>query len=360
MNNALTKAAIFLSVAFLMTACGGKTPPPQPYNPAAEAASQADLFVAEQSKKHMKKVNKVAITACNVLFAQTTSASASTGAGLFDNSNRAEARVSVVYTLEGLNGSQMQAIADRFCQRAEAKLADAGYQVVPHKQMLEHEAFKKLQQAGKPSPYEFKVGPATYQVYSRSGGSIFDERYIGTASGLGQAFSAMGGNAAWQQEAVSLEQAGVTGVNINLLLDFAALQSSGDGRGIASQNSAEVTSRVELSVSGELKFKPHDELDCWNRFGKRECMVNASKQPKFHTYRPVNIDDRFYKSIENATTTGDKVTAGVTKALSMLGGGSSVDVTRYKVTVDPARFEAAAQKAVDGMIAMSLAKAAQK
>ena len=358
MKNKMIKPLALLPVAVLMSSCATTTPPPEPYNPSLGAQAQADSFIGAKAQKYNKKVDKVAITACNVLFAKETSASASTSAGIFDTSNRAESRVSMIYTLTGLTAEDKQQMADAICSKAEQRLQKAGYQIVSFNEMKQHDRFMALQQAGKPSPYDFKVGSATYEVFSRSGSSIFDERYIGTASGLGQAFSAMGGNAAWQHEAVALEQAEVSGVNINILVDFAALSSSGDGAGgLASKNTAEVSGQVGLSVSGELRIKPQDELNCWNRFGKRECEVRANKQPTYSTLRPVNISDKFYEKVENVTTTGDKVAAGVTKALSFIGGGTSQDVTRYQVTVKRDTFEVAADKAVDGFIDMAVQKA---
>jgi hypothetical protein len=351
------KPFALLPVVVLMASCATTTPPPEPYNPTLGAQAQVDSFIGAKAQKYNKKVDRVAITACNVLFAKETSASASTGAGIFDTSKRAESRVSIVYTMAGLTVEDKQHMTDMICSKAEQRLQKSGYHLVSFDEMKKHDRFVSLQEAGKPSPYDFKVGSATYEVFSRSGSSIFDERYIGTTSGLGQAFSAMGGNAAWQHEAVALEQGEVSGININILVDFAAVSSSGNGGGLASKNTAEVSGQVGLSVSGELRIKPFEELNCWSRFGKRECEVRANKQPTYSTLRPVNIGDKFYEKVENVTTAGDKVAAGVTKALSFIGGGTSQDVTRYQVTVKRDTFEVAADKAVDGFIDMAVQKA---
>lgn len=345
-----------LPAAVLLASCGAQTPT-KPYNPTAGASTQADAFIGAMDQDEIKKVDKVAVTACNVLFAQQTSASASTSAGLFhhDRGNRAEARVSVIYSLEGLSNDDMQAMTDRLCTQAEQKLAQAGYDVVSYDAMKQHDRFAEMLQAGKPSPYEYKVGPARYQVFTRSGATIFDPRYIGTASGLGQAFSRVSGDAAAQHETVALDQAKVTGVNINLLVDFAEMQSSGDEEAmIGKRDTAKVSSKIELSVSGDLVFLPLENLNCWSRFGNRECEVRD--RAKFYSLRPVNVDGHFYDKIENTTTTSDKVTSAVTSTLAFFGSGKSQDTTRYTVNVNRAQFETVSDQAIGGLMDMVLVK----
>ena len=354
-----TQFPLAACMAIALAACASSAPPPKPYDPNLEASKQAPAFIKTQNEKHMKGVDKVGITACNVMFATSASAHAATSAGLFDTSNRAEASVSTVYTLDGLSENDMQKLTDQICSNAENKLSAAGYDVVSHSELKKNEAFQKLQEAGKPSPYQYKAGDSRYLVFTRTGDSVFDERYIGTASGLGQAFKAAAGGAAWQHEAVALDSMDITGVNLNILIDFAEMSSSGTSRGIASKNTAEVGGKVLLSATGGIKLKPHDKLKCWKRFGKHECSIDLNKQPNFDASRSINVPDAFYTSVDNVTTKGDKVAAGVTKALSMLGGGTSRSVTRYQVNVTPKGYTEVQQTITDGLLDMAISRSTE-
>lgn len=80
------------------------------------------MYADKATRKRMKAVNTLAITGCNVLFATRTSASASTGSGMFGevgNTIRSEAKISQIYTLEGVSDVDMQALADGICANAE-------------------------------------------------------------------------------------------------------------------------------------------------------------------------------------------------------------------------------------------------
>jgi ABC-type uncharacterized transport system auxiliary subunit len=82
MKQSLLVASV--SAVVMLAGCATTSAPPPTYNPADAAASQAAIFVgSNKPAKNMQKVKKVALTACNVMFADKSSASASTGAGLF-------------------------------------------------------------------------------------------------------------------------------------------------------------------------------------------------------------------------------------------------------------------------------------
>ncbi len=320
----------------------------------------------------MKKTGKLAVTSCNVMFAQVSSASASTGAGLFggthssryDGKSRVDTKVTQLYTLTGLNQAQMQAMTDSICNGAEDRLRGAGFDVISRKELLANASYQGLGKAGKSSPYEYKMGQSRYMVFAPTGQSVFDPRYIGVASGLGQAFKQATGESAAFYETRVMDELGADSVNINVLVDFAQLTSSGQARGFQLSNidSASVKGEVKLSISGDVSFKLKSEMDCWNRFGKRECMVKAGRSPIFGIKIPVTADEKFYKAVVNATTTGDKVASGVSKGLAMLSAMGGVDsrsfsTTRYNVEVDPAHFEKVSRKYVDGFLDMAFLSA---
>lgn len=346
----------------LLTSCAFMQPAPPPaYDPNIAAAKQADSFINATDPKFLKPIDKLAVTSCNVMFAEVSAASASTSSGIFGNvdNNRVEAKVSVLYTMTGLSDADMQSMADRICADAEAKLTAQGFDVISYATMkATSPAFVSLQSAGKPSPFIFNSGKTKYKVFTRSGDSIFEERYIGMGSGLAQAFKAAKGTSAWQFEALAMDELKASAVNINLLVDFAELQSDGSERagGMINKNSANITTKVEMSVVGDVRAKPYKELNCWKRFGNRECGVN--KFTILNSSRPISLTDTFYSSINNATTLGDSVASGFSKAMSLIGGGASVDITRYEVAVKPEAFDAASGKAANAFLEMTSHKMA--
>lgn len=358
-----------VATALAVAGCATTPPPPPAFNPASAADAQAATFIApnKEAPKYMKKTGKLAVTSCNVMFAQVSSASASTGAGLFGSVgvNRAESRVTQLYTLTGLNEAQLQTMADGICSGAEDRLRKAGFEVIGSKELAANASYQGLGKAGKPSPYEYKVGQSKYLVFTPKGQSVFDPRYIGVASGLGQAFKQASGESAAFYETRVMDELGADAVNINVLVDFAQLTSSGNAKAfqLANKDSASVSGEVRLSIAGDVSFKLKSEMDCWNRFGKRECMVKPGRAPVFSTKIPVTADEKFYKAVVNATTTGDKVASGVTKALSLMaaaggvGGVSSSSITRYNVEVDAAQFGSVSRKYVDGFLDMAFLSA---
>ncbi len=363
-TRALLPGAACIGIAIIVSGCASTGSAPVPFDPDQSTSAQAHAFIGTRHEQYMSGVDKVGITACNVMFAIQASAHAGTSPGLFATAGgggRGEARVSTIFTLKGLEEADMQRTADAVCADAERKLVDAGYQVVPHSELKNNEDFQQLQAAGKESPFQYKSGDSRYLVFARSGDSVFDERYIGTASGLGQAFKAAAGGAAWQREAVALESLGITGINLNILIDFAQMSSDGDSGllgGLASKDTAQVSGEVLLSATGGITVKPHARLNCWDRFGKHECMVDANKQPIFETSRSISLQEPFYTGVEETTTKGDKIAAGVTAALSLLGGTKS-SVTRHEVTVTPQTYAKVQQRITDGLLDMAISRATE-
>lgn len=363
------------AVAALLGACGGSAPAKPTFDPQADARAQAATFIGNNGRtKYLGEIKKVAVTGCNVLFAETSAAHAGTSGGLFSEAggySRAEAKVSVLYTLDGMSDEDMQRFANEVCADAENRLKVAGFEIVPTADLLANDAFKALMASGKSSPFNFKSpekgSKTTYKVFAPSGYTVYDQRYIGVAGGLAQAFKAAAGSSAWQHEGRVMSQLGAAAVNINVMIDFAQLQSSGQAKAfsLASQNKAEVTHGVNLGITGQVEFKPNTQLKCWDRFGKHECMLNANTSPIFSSKNAVTTSEQFYKQVVNATTTGDKVAAGLTKALSIMsamggvGGVSSHDVTRYTVEVEPAQFTKVSRDGVNGFLDMVFLSAKQ-
>ncbi|MFP5382933.1 MAG: hypothetical protein ACLGHG_02565 [Gammaproteobacteria bacterium] len=367
--------AMAVASAFVFTTgfgFGKKDAPPPVFDPAAGAESQASVFVAlnkPAEKGKMKDVGKVALTACSVMFAFKSNATASTSGGLFSEAGgvtRAEASVRVEYNLNGMDDAAMQQLTNEICAEAETRLASAGFDVMPVAELANNEHFKAMHANGKPSSHEYKMpGSTKYLVYAPQGQQLVDPRY----ATLGGAFAAAKGQTPEQHEGRLVHELGqkVTPVRLNLLVDFAEVQ--GDGHkalgGLASKDSAEVKADVRLSVSGELVLRPAGAYDCWKSLkGGRDCAINIHKDgPAFSTAVPVVSGDKFYREVVDQTTTGQKMASGVTKGLALAAamsgvkGGRSSDITVYGVNVDPVQYGTEVKKYAFGFIDMAYARA---
>lgn len=370
MANLNARFPIASAVVLLVSACATAPEAPPKFDASSSLESQVDTFVYadKATRKRMKSVNTLALTGCNVLFATRTGASASTGSGMFGetgNTIRSEARVSQIYTLEGLTDADMQVMADRICADAEKSLARAGYAVKPHAEFRGHPEQVALAASGRAAPLKHSVGSGgtkqEYRVFTRTGETVHGAAYLGTAGGLAQAFKSAGGNSSWNHETRLMQELGADSVQIDVMVDFATVESSGNASAtqIANTNRASVSGDARLSISGQMRIVPLADLDCWERFGKKECgpMYDMAKVT---SQLGLSHDEPFYDSLVDATTTGDKVASGVTKALSALamigglGGTSSSEVTRYTVTVNPDTYGRVASAATVSFLDMAV------
>lgn len=362
-----------LAAAMALSACAGKVAPPEPFDPAKAAEAQAASFIgqAKNADKYIKKVKKVAITSCNVMFAFKSNASASTSGGMFSSTagtTRAEAQVMVEYNLHGMDDAAMKALTNQVCASAEEKTRAAGFEVIPGKTLAANANFQGMHKNAKQVPFEYKAagqGEKTrYMVYAPDGQGIFDARFIGVLSGLGAAFKAAKGDNPMQYEGKLMDELGADALHLNILVDFAEMQSDGHkGSFGTDKNSANVKAEARLAISGDMTFLLKDELACWGKDAKRQCGIDLGKVATFNTARPVISGQPFYKALRNETTTGDKVGSAVTKGLAMLAaasgtkGGMSVDITRYGVDVDPAQYGGEVKKYAGGFVDMMLVSA---
>src|SRR5690606_7255777 len=138
--------AASLSAATLLAGCAS-TPPPPTFNPADAATAQAATFIgANKQAKYMADVKKVALTGCNVMFADRSSASASTGAGLFgdrtsSSTRRVDEKVVVIYTMVGLDDAVMQKMTDDICIADGGAMSEDGLSVVTRSGLEKNEQY---------------------------------------------------------------------------------------------------------------------------------------------------------------------------------------------------------------------------
>lgn len=363
-----------LASAVTLAGCAGKVAPPEPFDPAKAAEAQAASFIGQgkNADKYIKKVKKVAITSCNVMFAFKSNASAGTSAGMFSSAPsgtvRTDAQVTVEYNLHGMDDAAMKALTNQVCSGAEEKMRAAGFDVIPGKTVAANANFQGIHKNARQVPFEYKAagqGEKTrYMVYAPDGQGIYDPRFIGVMAGLGAAFKAAKGENPMQYEGKLMDELGADAAHLNILVDFADMQSDGHkGSWGTDKNTANVKADARLAISGDMSFYLKEELNCWGKDAKRQCGIDLGKVATFNTSRPVISGAPFYTQIRNETTTGDKIAGAATKGLAMLAamsgvkGGTSVDITRYGVDVDPAQYGGEVKKYAGGFVEMMLVSA---
>lgn len=331
------------------------------YDANASAATQAATFIGDQGSKKFKGVSKIALTACNIMFATSSSAHASTSAGLFGDvgNNRVDAKVSTHFTMEGLDNATMQNITNKLCADAETKLAAAGYEVMTFDELKKLPRYQTLSQSGTASPYEIKQGDSRYLVFTRPGDTVWDARYQTFGGGLKQGFKSVVGKDGEALDLLVGDELGIAIARLNIMVDFAEMSSDGDGSkgflgGLASKNSANVSGEALLSVSGGLDVRFGSQISCYkNLAGNRGCVDKG--HTSFVNKLPINSTEKFYTNISNVTTVKDKASTAVVNVLAMLSSsGSTQSITRYRVDVTPEGYKAVQQKLADGLVEMAI------
>lgn len=354
-----------VALAASLTGCGNLMAKKVPqYDMNATPQSQAATFIGVQNPKYLAEVKKVFIGECNVLFGETTAASAGTSSGMFEsNAGKVQKKVSSIYYLKGLTEEQMQSMADSICNDAEARLKAAGYEVVDRAALTANPAYAKMTANGKKSPYEFKVGKnTTYKVFAANGASVFNMAYLGAGGGLKMAMQAASGSAPVFGEGLLVDEYQAAAVKINALLDFSEVESN-DSKWDkwTKKETAEVKGKVRFAAKGTIDFVPVSTVKCGKRFGNKEC-ANNGKFVRMNLKLPVTTDEKFYTDISDATTKGDKIAGAISSTIGMLaalsgGAGMSGSVKRTNVTVDPAAYASVAQKTVGNFVDMALHRA---
>lgn len=361
---------VSLSATALIAACAGGQSTPR-FDPNASAKSQAALFMDVQKKSDIAKLDKLAVTSCNVLYGTETGASASTRPGLGeDRSSRGEVNVSTLYVMQGVDNTQLQALTSSLCETASAKLAAAGYTLVPGSELAAHANYQKMHAAGQATPFTMKQkNGTTYTVFTPAGQSVVDQSFMSTGGAIGNVFKAMGGGGPGVAEAALIDELQTAAVHINILVDFASAKSN-DKKGIlgniTGQDSAKVDAKVSLAVSGFVSFYPVADLQCFKSLATPCSMPNAPRSPRVIAKLPLESGEPFYSSIADIKSTGSKVGetaynvfAGLTQlAAAAAGSGSGagmVHTTQYGVVVDYPAYQAATTRLSDRFMDMAMA-----
>ncbi len=373
MNNiikTIMPSALFATLVVGCSATGNKAPQ---FDENSNAASQAGNFIAADNEEYMKGINKIGVLSCNVMFGMTSSASAATSGGFRAGNTRAigtvsrsDVKVTVSYTAAGLAESSLQEIANEACNNAEQQLASAGFDLVPFSTIKSSPFYAKLNNNGQQSPFEYKGKSGTrYLVFARNGETISDSRYISSSEGFAQSFKSISGDSAEQIKELLINDLKLTGVNINLLIDFASLQSDGHSSfgGFSNKDTAKVDSTIQLAVTGDIRFTPLTKQGCWTEFSTLKCMTKLHHQPVFSSKHSLGSSAAFYSGIEDITSTTDTAINVVSQTLgflSALSGTSSKvgrDLTRYQVNILPDVYSRESKTLSKNFLEMAAAQA---
>ena len=352
---------IALSAALLVGCAAGSTdkPPPPPYKPSADSRSQASEFIAANNQKKRGNSNKLALTSCNVVFGVRTGGNSSTHSGMFEpTAGTLQAKIAQWYELEGVSDAQMQSITDRICADAEQQLQQAGFELMPQAQLLATSQYQELAAKGRPGPVAWEVAKSEYKVFAPTGRTVFDQRFDSGAKGIANIFKAATRSNPDALEGKLVNELGITGAHVDYIVDFASVAGRDDSKGVlgrmAGQDQAEVTSTVELAISGSLKLVTPESIHCH----KLGCDTNNAIWPAYQSKRPLIAQGKFHNGLRDAQSTANKIGEGIANVVGFLaamsgGSGSSLSISEWAVDADPQAYGQLAEQYSNGFIKMA-------
>jgi len=351
--------AVTTSAALLSACASGPKAPPR-YNASASPQAQAAQFIEAINKKGNNGVQKVGLTTCQVAFATHQSGSSQTSGHFFDTrKNTVEAKVRQHYYLKGISDAELQSLAEQMCAEGERQLIAAGFDVVPSSQIRQMPEYQEFYAAGTPSPFKTEIAKTEYTVVAPAGFAITDEsttnRAAGGLGGIANAFKQAGGANAATKEATLGFKNGFAPARLLYTVDVASIEERKGVMGV--NNTAEVSATVNLQVGGQLMLVPLDAMGKRSPRDETRFYI-ANSVPTYLSKLPVTDDTVFYSSVEEVTSTGDKLADGFSKvvgfAAALAGGtGMSTDTTRYNVNVRPELFSKQATAHAAAFVAMA-------
>lgn len=250
------------------------------------------------------------------------------------------------YNLGGHDSTAFQRITDQICAGAPGELAAAGYEVVTEG-VAEHYAYRKALGSGQDSPQRQGSEGSSYLAYAPTGQKIMDAFVAGAGKSIGLV----------QGEVTMGVKLGARPVTLLYAVDFADLEAD------KGQVSAEVALSVGLTVvnydptqSRCTKMSPFGE---WKNF--EFCNPKKGDTRLDGTYALDAAEERPTAepivSVEEYKDAGTRLVTAVSVLSIVADRGRSAGVASYKkfaVTVDPAKYEAAAISGAKGLVAPAM------
>lgn len=300
--------------------------PPQDLASAAPVVS-APLSVALEAKRGsfaiFAKRPKVALAGYNVGAFQTAKISAST-------SREQGASVSMSLTLQGVDATMLQRIADAAHADLVAQLQGAGIDVIDAPTFFQSVETAEVDRSSTPVDDEKMDGRAPKKILMAGPSNV------GAVTSFGLISTGFNGNVG-DQASAALD---AIVVYPNVALDFA--WTSGGGQSML-QRRVSVDAGARFALDSISNFQVIYSRD--GRFVDDSATLGLSED--------LGVDDAF-AAVEKANSSNNSGSVGFANALGF--GMSSRKGTEYAVTVDPQRYETLAMNAARGFNAALVQK----
>jgi hypothetical protein len=216
-----------------------------------DAAAQAGKLVSLSDPGALKGVRRLAIGSFQVEFQRKGVASANS----YRIGQSGSAYTSVSVSLTGIENGGLQAIADALYQDYRSSLQAAGWQLVPHEQVLASAAYRKAAASAAPGPQDTRAQSTWATVFAPSDMVVFGEGSTSTASavpmlgmlasGLRSAGAAMSGVSTSNELSSEL---GAASLAVRMVVNFVEMQSSDRSWISRSSGTASVAQAYALSI----------------------------------------------------------------------------------------------------------------
>ena len=308
-----------------------------PLNLSVSAASAHVAAFKSSDSAQGKGVRRIAVPSIHIEFVTSSSASASAT----EIGRSGTAGVSSTYKLVGVDGSDMQAIADRLLSELVTELGTAGFEVVSAAEMQQAPSYRKLIANAKTTLLErssgstqsLLVGPSTLPLYgiapaSGSGG------LMAAVAGMGNVADMISSSLDVAQLQKELNAAVLA---LRLRVSFVDLESSSSsllGRlsGTASVKSKLSTSLTEAALT----------------------LTNAGGGNTVALTRPLILPGDAFKEVRDVSSAATNIGLAV---LSMaIGKGGSQSVVEKEAVADPQQYREALGTSLGAVRAMLVAR----
>lgn len=308
MKNFSLKTVLSTALVGTLLTLSACSPPPQPFNPAADQAALVKEYVDVVKEKKLKGLKKVVIP--EFIVGYVTSSTGSSSATSLSSSG-GSASVSVTYNLKNVDDAQFQALSDKMYEELVAEFKAAGIEVVPLETLKKNPLFQKLVANGKEAPYEVSKSGQTIRYFGAKGLPLYfdpSDKRLSIGGMFATAFSNFHPEDIEEDLAEELK---VGVVKPNFSVTFASMKKSG-GMGAGS---------ASVKTSLKVTLLPEDT---------NYTIITEEGKSRFVLKKPLFSDAEFIDQVVDAQKTGEKVLNAVGNMIGALGGHSS-KVSKYDV-----------------------------
>lgn len=319
-----------------------KVQKPVSFDPATDHKGDADAYIWVNKAGAAKGVNKVVIPFFQIQFVVRSHADAtlSVGASAVLNAN-----------LDGPDDAQMQAIADDVYARLVAQLRAGGIEVVEPSAAAAFPAWGEMMANMKPSGDKVGgMGGVTSRFMSRTGMGWYLLPTMKPDYAGGSSFSVMDSMGMVKREQALLGQSGAAVLGFRAVVDFASLKSSDKSafghHGLFAWTKGKAGIAIKPISTQLFLISPNAKGN----------VGDQQYRQRFELQTPLMVDTGAILAIKDSTSTGQKISAGLGTAISMLGGGGVHSIKEVDIKVDRGVWQRDVTGALYGVTDMLTAK----